>query len=75
MAELNYSVVGGPPADWNNVEICFDGKWSGDWIEVNAAEGWGIRFAKDADGEFLIEVDHYKRETVKGDFTLRYREP
>ena len=65
-AELTHARVGGPPADWNNVEVCYDGKWSGEWIEVDAKEGWGIRFAKDAG-------DDAKRETMMGAFSLCYK--
>ena len=75
MAELNYVRVNGPPADFQRVEVCFDGKWSGEWIEVNTVDGWGIRFAKDADGQFIVEGHAAKRETMTGDFSLRYREP
>ena len=74
MAELTYARVNGPPADYRNVEVCFEGKWSGDWVEANADEGWGIRFVKDAEGRVIIEGDEAKRETVTGVFRLRYRE-
>ena len=62
MAELTYARVNGPPADWNKVEVCFDGKWCVGWLEVDVAEGKGTRFAHDKSG----------RETVSGEFRLRY---
>ena len=73
--DLIYARVNGPPADYHNVEVCFEGKWSGDWdwVEVNADEGWGIRFAKDDKGQIIQEGNDAKRETIRGDFRLRRR--
>ncbi len=72
--DLDAARVGGPPADWNKVEVFYNGKWSGDWIEVDAKKGWGIRFAKDDEGQFILEGDHAKRETLRGTFRLRRRD-
>ncbi len=74
MTELLYAVVAGPPIDWHKQEVCFEGKWSGDWIEVNVVEGWGIRFVKDAKGRFVPDGDDVKRETMTGVFRLRCKE-
>ncbi len=72
--ELAHARVGGPPADWNNVEVFFDGERSGDWVDVEASEGWGIRFAKDASGQHIIDSGYARYEKVTGAFRLRYRE-
>ncbi len=72
--ELTHARVGGPPAGWHKVEVCYDGKWSGDWVEVDANKGWGIRFAKDANGQHILDGDHARYEKMTGDFCLRYRE-
>ncbi len=72
--ELNHARVGGPPADWHNVEIWFDGEWSGDWVDVNASEGWGVRFAKDAKGQHILDGNYVRYEKKTGAFRLRYKE-
>jgi len=74
MDELTGARVGGPPDDWFNVEVWFDGKWSGDWVEVNAKKGWGIRFARDDHGHIICEGNDAERETMRGEFRLRYTE-
>ena len=71
--ELPYARVAGPPADWHKVEVCFDGKWGGDWHEVNVEEGWGIRFVRDAKGRHILDGNHARYEKVTGVFRLRYR--
>ena len=71
--ELTHARVGGPPDDWHKVEVCFDGKWGGDWHEVDVDEGWGIRLVRDAKGRPILDGNHARYEKKTGDFSLRYK--
>ncbi len=65
--------VGGPPNDWFNLEVLFNGSISADWIEVNVEKGRGTRYARDDEGEYIIKNNGLVHETVSGDFKLRYK--
>lgn len=54
-------------AERNNVVVYLDGEKSSDlWIEVNAAEGWGIKYSQPF--EYVGEVS--KTERVEGNFGI-----
>lgn len=74
MAEpLTYAKVYGPPDTWYDCRI-FDldtGEEIDRVLEVNAAEGWVIRFAVDANGHPIRNGDDWARERLDGRFEIR----
>ena len=51
---------------WHDMTVWFNGYVSEyHWLEVNAAEGWGIRYTSDA-----FDHDPPKTELVRGAFKL-----
>ena len=68
-----YAKAGGPPVDWIDVSVTFNGDKSSDWIEVDSAKGWGIRYKRDERGELVIECDDLATERVEGNFVLDWK--
>jgi hypothetical protein len=73
MDALTYAQVGGPPHDWQGLQVIdlATGLPVGEVIEVNATEGWLIRYATDDAGNVVPDGDEAKRERIKGDFEIR----
>ncbi len=71
MSDLDHVKVGGPPFDWHKFDIFLNGELSSDWIEVNAKEGWGIRYAQNESVEFFQEHNEYATERIAGKFEIR----
>lgn len=74
---LTYACVGGPPDDWNNIEIIDlgTGKPVSAVIECNTAEGWLERYVTAPDNA-LIEnpaTGFPLRERIEGNFRLQRR--
>lgn len=71
MTDLDHITVGGPPFDWHKFEIFLNGELSLDWIEVNAKDGWGIRYARNESAEFFTEFNEAAIERICGKFEIR----
>lgn len=73
---ITYAVVDGPPDDWRGLKI-FDldtGEEVDHVIEVNATEGWLIRYRKDERGYIFPDPDQPEeaaRERITGRFQIR----
>lgn len=68
----------GAPWDWFNVEVIDldTGEKLNGVIEVNAAEGWLVRYARTANGDLKLDPtgEYLVSERVEGRFELRRRE-
>lgn len=73
---LPHAKVGGPPDDWHGVRVVdLDaGQEVTEVIECNAAEGWLVRAASDANGCFVLDGEgdetHIRYERVVGRFLI-----
>lgn len=74
---LTYAKVDGPPDDWQVLRIfnVRTGDEMFDVCEVNAAEGWLIRAARNDAGELYLTGDpadpEIAKERVEGHFEIR----
>lgn len=74
-AEISYAKVHGPPADWRGLCV-FDadtGEEIQDVIEVDASNGWLVRYKMGDDGHAFIEGDEVAKETLTGRFRIERR--
>jgi hypothetical protein len=69
---ITYAKVGGPPHDWCGLRIFNEdtGAELDHVVEINAADGWLVRYAKDERGELILEGDALKKERVEGNFRI-----
>lgn len=68
---LTYAIVGGPPDDWSDLRVVdAAGNQIADVVEVNAAEGWLVRYKRNEAGEFCIDGDELVRERIEGNFRI-----
>lgn len=74
---ITYAKVDGPPDDWFALRI-FDTRTGDelfDVVEVNAAEGWLVRAARNDAGEFYLSGDpadpEVAKERIDGAFEIR----
>lgn len=74
-----YACAGGPPHDWDRLEVwdLVEERLIPEVVEVNTAEGWLIRYAKGPDGKPIVDGTgndaELRKEKVNGRFLLRYR--
>lgn len=73
MKTILYAVVGGPPSDWHGLRVFgADGVQIKDVVEVNASEGWLVRFKRASNGSFFLDDQgDAARERIEGRFTIR----
>ena len=72
---VTYSKVDGPPYDWFRFEIINvdTSEKVQNVIEVNAVEGWLIRYVTNELGLFFLKDGEVARERIEGNFLLRRR--
>ena len=68
-----YAKVGGPPDNWQQLLIKWNGVEQDSMLEVNVKEGWGIRYKRDQFNRFVIENDVAQSEKIFGIFEIRIR--
>ena len=76
MVEIGYAIVGGPPAEWFKCKV-FDvetGEEINDVIEVNAVDGWCLKYKRGANGELIDDDanDRLATERLVGKFRIEY---
>lgn len=71
---LTYAKAGGPPENWHGIVILDrdTGEFVRNAIEVDAAEGWLIRYQTDDSGAYLFDAAHQEllTERIEGRFAL-----
>ncbi|NFV79997.1 hypothetical protein [Magnetospirillum aberrantis] len=71
---ITYARVDGPPVNWRGCRVfdCDTGAEVKDVLEVNAAEGWLIRYVRDAGGQFVMTPDGQDilSERIEGRFRI-----
>jgi hypothetical protein len=68
-----YATVGGPPADWAELDVYRDGGLVEGCVEVNTVEGWAIIHKHDAHGRPVVKDGLIEQERVEGHFSLVWR--
>lgn len=69
MAEVTYAKVGGPPEDWQSLEVrdLDTGQLRHDVIEVNTEEGWALVYRT---SKFKLGMDEIPQERIIGRFQI-----
>jgi hypothetical protein len=70
---IDYAIVGGPPADWADLEVSLDGVLQSEVIEANAREGWIRRYQR-RNGALVFSSDSIAQETVNGEVKIFYKQ-
>jgi len=76
-----YAHAGGPPHDWQDLKVwdIVQEAYVQDVVEVNAAEGWLIKYELGLDGKPIVEGEgndrRFRRIRCTGKFQLRYAVP
>ncbi|GEM_PF-2759377 len=75
MSRITYAKAGGPPTYWRGLKV-FDlesGREVTKVVEVNAAEGWLLRFREDERGQMFEDPNspgHAAQERLSGHFKI-----
>ena len=71
--KITFAKVGGPPDDWNNLEILLDGKVINYVIEVDTEWGCATVFKLNEDGGVICDGEDFATETIFGNFEIRQK--
>jgi len=78
MINILYAKAGGPPNNWNNLDIYFNDKLSteNNWVEVNVEEGWGRKFKLGDDNKPIpnFKTGEVEMEMITGTFIIKEKE-
>lgn len=64
-SDLLYAHIGGPPHDWNRLDIFLDGVQVRNVIEANVAQNYVIRFKTDDKGMYVVNPYTHRTETER----------
>lgn len=73
MSELiKYAIAGGPPDNWNQLGVKWNGVEVVEVVEANVEEGWLKAYARDLNGKLILDEDgkSFKQATIWGDIEI-----
>lgn len=72
---ITYAKVGGPPANWQDLDIknLDTGKPVRECVEINTEDGWALVYAHDDDGTLIIRDDEIVKKRIEGHFQISER--